>query len=62
MAKCDICGKKPHTGNNVSHSKRHTRRVWNPNVHRATLYVDNQARQLYVCAACLKSTHRMKTR
>ncbi|NCZ73077.1 MAG: 50S ribosomal protein L28, partial [Actinobacteria bacterium] len=25
---CDICGKGPSFGNNVSHSKRRTRRRW----------------------------------
>ncbi|MQY73348.1 MAG: 50S ribosomal protein L28, partial [Dehalococcoidia bacterium] len=26
--KCDICGKSPQFGHNVSHSKRHTKRRW----------------------------------
>ncbi|MBR3602680.1 MAG: 50S ribosomal protein L28, partial [Lachnospiraceae bacterium] len=28
MAKCDICGKGVHFGNNVSHSNRKTNRIW----------------------------------
>ena len=32
MAKCDICGKGVHFGNNVSHSNRKTNRIWNSNV------------------------------
>nr|MCR4997541.1 50S ribosomal protein L28 [Butyrivibrio sp.] len=31
MAKCDICGKGVHFGNNVSHSHRRSNRVWNSN-------------------------------
>ena len=30
--KCQICGKGQASGNNVSHSNRHTRRKWNPNI------------------------------
>ncbi|NJL34270.1 MAG: 50S ribosomal protein L28 [Chloroflexaceae bacterium] len=32
MAKCEFTGKKPSFGSNVSHSKRHTKRMWKPNV------------------------------
>ncbi|MHB9034805.1 MAG: 50S ribosomal protein L28, partial [Anaerolineae bacterium] len=32
MANCDMCGKDPQFGHNVSHSKRHTNRRWTPNV------------------------------
>ena len=31
---CDVCGKGPGFGNNVSHSHRRTRRRWNPNIQR----------------------------
>ncbi len=36
--KCAVSGKKPMTGNNVSHSKRHTRRVFNPNLQSVAIY------------------------
>ena len=29
---CEICGKGKLAGNNVSHSNRHTKRAWNPNI------------------------------
>ena len=29
---CDVCGKGPGFGNNVSHSHVRTRRRWNPNI------------------------------
>ena len=32
MAKCDICGKGAHFGNNVSHSHRRSNRIWNSNI------------------------------
>ena len=35
MAKlCDVCGKKPMSGNNVSHAHNKTRRKWYPNIHK----------------------------
>jgi len=32
MAKCEICGKGPQFGHNVSHSKRATNRKFKPNI------------------------------
>ena len=32
MAKCDVCGKGAHFGNNVSHSHRRSNHIWNSNV------------------------------
>ena len=29
---CDICGKRPTVGNNVSHANNHTKRRWKPNL------------------------------
>ena len=38
-ATCDICGKGPSFGNNVSHSEVKTRRRWNPNIQRVRTMV-----------------------
>jgi len=32
MAMCEVCGKKPSYGHNVSHAKNHTPRRWMPNI------------------------------
>ena len=32
MAKCAICGKGVHFGNNVSHSHRRSNHIWKPNI------------------------------
>ena len=37
MAKCDICGKGVHFGNNVSHSHRRSNRIFNANVKRVNV-------------------------
>ncbi len=55
MAKCDICGKGVHFGNNVSHSNRKTNRIWNSNVKSVKCKVNGAARKLHVCTRCLRS-------
>ena len=55
MAKCDICGKGIHFGNNVSHSHRRSNAIWNPNVKRVKAIVDGSPRHVYVCTRCLRS-------
>ncbi|RMF47343.1 MAG: 50S ribosomal protein L28, partial [Deltaproteobacteria bacterium] len=50
MAKvCEVCGKKPTTGNNVSHAHNKTRRVWYPNLQKVKALQDNgQVRSMKV--------------
>lgn len=55
MAKCDICGKGPATGNNVSHANNKTKRRWLPNLQKVRAKVNGGARRLTVCTTCLKS-------
>ncbi len=56
MAKiCEICGKKPLFGNNVSHANNITKRRWNPNLQSVKVLVDGKQKRLKVCTACLKA-------
>lgn len=55
MAKCEVCGKGPQFGHNVSHSMRHTPRRWNPNVQRKRLSVGGRPMRVYICAKCIKT-------
>ena len=56
MAKvCEICGKKPITGNNVSHSHHKTRRRWLPNLQRVRAQVNGAVKRIKVCTNCIKS-------
>ncbi len=55
MAKCEVCGKGPQFGHNVSHSMRHTKRIWKPNVQRMRLPVDGVERKVYICTNCIKT-------
>jgi large subunit ribosomal protein L28 len=52
---CDICGKRPGFGNNVSHSHRRTRRRFNPNVQNVRVMVDGTPKRLKVCTSCIKA-------
>ncbi len=39
--KCEVTGKKPLTGYKVSHSLRHTKRRWLPNLRMVTVIDEN---------------------
>ncbi|HXJ30689.1 MAG TPA: 50S ribosomal protein L28 [Gemmatimonadales bacterium] len=52
---CDVCGKGPQVGNNVSHANNKTKRRWYPNLQRVRALVDGKTRRLRVCTRCLKS-------
>jgi large subunit ribosomal protein L28 len=54
-AVCDVCGKKPNFGNNISHSHRKTRRRWDPNIQKLRVMVDGVPKRLAVCTKCLKA-------
>lgn len=52
---CDICGKAPSAGRNVSHSHRVSSRVFRPNVQKVTIKVNGKVKQAKVCTKCLKA-------
>jgi len=57
MAKvCECCGRGPTTGNNVSHSNRHTRRRWLINLQSVKVDVGcGENRKMKICTKCLRS-------
>ncbi|MFQ5576793.1 MAG: 50S ribosomal protein L28 [Anaerolineae bacterium] len=55
MARCEICNKGPQFGHNVSHSMRHTKRQWKPNIQKTTIYEKGQKRTIKVCSRCLRT-------
>lgn len=60
MAKCQVCGKGPATGNNVSHANNKTRRRWLPNLQRIRAKVEGHVKRIKVCTNCLKSNRVVK--
>jgi large subunit ribosomal protein L28 len=61
MAKaCEICGKKPLVGHNVSHAHNITKRRFNPNIQRIKVMDKGRVKKIMVCADCIKSGHIVK--
>ena len=52
---CSICGKKPSTGNKVSHANNKTKRVWRPNLQKVRARIDGMVRRVSVCTRCIRS-------
>ncbi|MCC7289485.1 50S ribosomal protein L28 [bacterium] len=53
--KCDLTGKGKQFGSNVSHSMRHTKKVWKPNLQTKTLIIDGQAVRLKLAASTIRT-------
>ncbi|MDR1784860.1 MAG: 50S ribosomal protein L28 [Spirochaetaceae bacterium] len=53
--RCDICGKGPMYGNNVSKSYNHTHRTWRPNLIKVKTEIGGTTLTLKMCARCLRS-------
>ena len=54
---CDVCGKKPSVGNNVSHANNKTKRAWYPNVQKIRV-LDSKTgapKRSKVCTRCIRS-------
>ena len=61
MAKrCDICGKGPAVGRNVSHAHNVTRRRFRPNIQRVKAVVNGGVKRIRVCTRCLRSNKVVK--
>jgi large subunit ribosomal protein L28 len=54
-ANCDVCGKGPGFGNNISHSHRRTSRRWNPNIQRVRAVVSGTPKRVNACTSCIKA-------
>ena len=52
---CDVCGKGPGFGNNVSFSHRRTRRRFDPNIQTVRAMVGGNRKRMNVCTSCIKA-------
>jgi len=57
---CEICGKKPVSGNNISHANNKTRRRWIPNLQSVRAAVNGRVVRMRVCTTCIKQGRVMK--
>jgi large subunit ribosomal protein L28 len=53
--KCDLCGKGPQFGNNISHAHNTTRRRWNVNLQAVKAKVNGTSKRMRVCTGCIKT-------
>ena len=54
--KCDLCGKGPQFGNNISHANNTTRRRWNVNLRPVKAKLETGAsKRIRVCTSCIKT-------
>ena len=59
--KCDVCGKIPSFGHNVSHSNKKTPKMWGTNVQRIKVRQKNgSVKRIDVCAKCMKANKVVK--
>jgi large subunit ribosomal protein L28 len=58
--RCEICLKAGMSGNNVSHSNRHTKTRFVANVHKQTLVREGKSVKVKICTRCLRSLHKSK--
>jgi large subunit ribosomal protein L28 len=52
---CDICGKGPQFGNNISHAHNVTRRRWSVNLQAVKALVNGAPKRIRVCTSCIKT-------
>jgi len=52
---CDVCGKGPGFGMNVSFSHRRTPRRWNPNIQVVRAKTAGTSHRMNVCTSCIKA-------
>ena len=52
---CEICGKKPQVGCNVSHAHNKTKRRFNPNLQQVRHQENGTVRKIKVCTRCIRS-------
>lgn len=57
---CEICGKRPRVGNNVSHAHNVNKRRFKPNLQRVKALHNGTRKKMLVCTACIKSGHIVK--
>ncbi|MDR1870334.1 MAG: 50S ribosomal protein L28 [Deltaproteobacteria bacterium] len=51
---CQICGKSPQNGHNVSHANNRTKKVWRPNLQTVRSQANGRVKKIRVCAKCVK--------
>ena len=56
--RCDLTGKGKQFGNHVSHSQRHVKRTWKPNLQPKTLIIDGKKVKLRLAASTIRTLNK----
>ena len=60
VRRCDVCGKGPAVGRNVSHAHNVTRRVSEANIQSVRAVVNGGVKRIKVCTRCIRSNKVVK--
>lgn len=52
---CELCGKGPMRGHNISHAHNLTKKVWYPNLQRVRVRMKGGVKRLRICTRCIRS-------
>lgn len=52
---CEVCGKKPMVGSNISHAHNVNKRRFNPNIQKVRAIQNGTVKRINVCTSCIKS-------
>lgn len=52
---CEICGKRPMVGYNVSHAHNKTKKRWYPNLQKVRTIQNGRIVRMKVCTSCIRS-------
>lgn len=58
--RCQVCGKGPQYGHNISFSKRSTNRRFMPNLSKRKVSLNGAEQRVMICTTCLRSLNKVK--
>jgi large subunit ribosomal protein L28 len=53
--RCEVCGKEPWTGKQVSFSHKRSSKTWRPNIQKIRVKHGSNSRRARVCTSCIKA-------
>ena len=57
---CEVCGKKPVFGNNISHAHNKTKRKFMPNLQKIRVQTTSGVKRMKVCTSCIQANKVLK--
>lgn len=52
---CEVCGKGPRFGNQISHAHNVSQRIWYPNLQSVRVILKGARKRVRICTRCLRS-------